>query len=269
MTPFQAYGDESAGQHFVSYATVLVPTASLEEIEAKIAELKISYGASAADSLHCRVLFAPDARRKSAWSAFTMDDVFALYSELVEAVKPNIVRAIVALANKAELPKEIPGGQWEHKDENFVGPMPWAPSWPFREKQIASFCAQGTMVPISKWPGLDAVTFWPDPDSTLIEFSGGRRKFSRMLAGYIDHGGGGEPSKIDVSYNQSAKPILLQLAGLIAYVAQRAAGAKLTPVDRKFKKLNDAIGAEKLRLGTAPDGGLGLNIPNSVPHRRQ
>jgi len=56
------------------------------------------------------------------------------------------------------------------------------------------------MIPISKWPGLKAVTFWPDPDSSVIEFAGGRRKISRMLSGFIDHGAGNEPQKIEVSY---------------------------------------------------------------------
>lgn len=268
MTSFQAYGDESAGNAFVAYGTVLVQTDSSDALEGKIAKLKIDYGASAADVLHCRVLFSPDARRKSVWSKLTMDEVFALYSDLVAAVKPSLVRTIVTLAEKAELPNEIPAGQWSHKDQNFIGPMDMAPSWSFRDKQMACLCAQGTMIPISKWPGLNDVTFWPDPDSTLIEFSGGRRQFSRALAGYIDHGGGNEPSQIAVSFSQSGKPALLQLADLVAYVAQRAAAAKHGPVDLKFKKLNEAIGAEKIWLGIAPDGGIGLNVPNSVLERR-
>jgi len=133
-------------------------------------------------TFHCRVLFNGDARRKSAWSKLAVGDVFNLYSDLVDLVKPSLTRTIVTIANKTELPDEIPGGQWETTDKNFVGPMNWASGWPFRDKQIASFCAQGTMIPISKWPGLKAVTFWPDPDSSVIEFAGGRRKFSQMLA---------------------------------------------------------------------------------------
>jgi hypothetical protein len=264
MTSFQAYGDESAGKAFVAYGTVLVRTDCRDSLDQRIAKLKIDYGASATDALHCRVLFAPDARRKSVWSKLSMDDVFSLYSDLVAAVKPSIARAIVALANKAELPEQIPGGPWQHEDKDFIGPMHWAPSWPFRDKQIACLCAQGTMIPISKWPGLDAVTFWPDPDSTLIEFGGGRQQFGRLLSGFIDHGGGQEPPRIEVSYSEVGKPTLLQLADLVAYAAQRAAAAKHDPVDQKFKKLNEAIGAERVRLGTAPDGGIGINIPNSV-----
>lgn len=265
---FQAYGDESVGLAFVAYGTVLAPTPNIEKLISQIAKVKAEYGGSPADTLHCRILFAPDARRKSAWSKLTMDDVFTLYSDLISAVKPSIARVIVALADKDELPNEIPEGSWQHRDNDFIGPMERAPGWPFRDKQIACFCAQGTMIPISKWPGLNAVTFWPDPDSTLIEFSGGRRQFNQMLGGYIDNGGGTQPKKIKVSYTQSAKPPLLQIADLVAYVSQRAAKAKLSPMDLKFRKLDDAIGAEKLRLGVPPEGGIGFDIPNSLLNRR-
>src|SRR5262249_53534436 len=129
---------------------------------------------------------------KSPWSRLTMDDVFGLYSDLVTLVKPVAMRTIVTLANKAELPDVIPGGQWEAADPNFIRPMNWNPGFPFRDKQIASLCAQGTMIPISKWPGIVAVSFWPDPDSSLIEFYGGKRKVSQSLAGFIDHGPGKE-----------------------------------------------------------------------------
>lgn len=265
---FEAYGDESAGARFVAYGTLLLPTANREAVEAKIAKLKVNYGASATDNLHCRVLFSGDARRKTAWSRLALGDVFDLYSELVKLVRPSLTRTIVTIANKAELPDEIPGRQWETTDKNFVGPMNWSSGWPFRDKQIASFCAQGTMIPISKWPGLKAVAFWPDPDSSVIEFAGGRRKFSRMLSGFIDHGPGEEPEKIEVSYQPSGKPELLQVADLIAYVAQRSAGAKFSPLDLKFKALDKLIGSEKLRIGVAPQGGIGCNIPNAILERR-
>ncbi len=265
---FDAYGDESAGTGFVAYGTLLLPTESREAVETQIAKLKIEYGASAADYLHCRVLFSGDARRKSAWSNLALNDVFDLYSELVTIVKPALTRIIVTIANKAELPDKIPGGQWEPADSSFVGPMNWSSGWPFRDKQIASFCAQGTMIPISKWPGLEAVTFWPDPDSSVVEFAGGRRKFSRMISGFIDHGTGREPDKIEVSYQSSGKPALLQAADLVAYVAQRSAGAKFSPLELKFKALDKLIGAEKLRIGVTPQGGIGYDIPNALLDRR-
>jgi hypothetical protein len=100
---FDAYGDESAGAGFVAYGTLLLPTASREAVEAKIAKLKIDYGASAVGNLHCRVLFSGDARGKTAWSKLAVSDVFDLYSDLVALVKPSLTRTIVTTANKAGL----------------------------------------------------------------------------------------------------------------------------------------------------------------------
>jgi hypothetical protein len=261
---FDAYGDESAGPDFVAYGTLLVPTESRADLESKIAQLKADHGVSATDDLHCRVLFSGDQRRKSVWAALTIADVFNLYSDLIAVVKPVVTRTIVTLANKKELPAVIPGGQWEAADPNFIGPTNWNAGFPFRDKQIAGFCAQGTMIPISKWPGIETVNFWPDPDGSLIEFYGGKRKVSQSLTAFIDHSPGKEPSKVKVSYLDSGKPVLLQVADLIAYVAQRSAGAKYGPMDLKFKALNKAIGAEQMRLGITPDGGIAFNIPNSM-----
>src|SRR5689334_18449962 len=97
--PYQAYGDESAGGAFVCYGTFVVAAENVQPIEQAIVA---SIGArGVADSLHCRVLFNAEARKKSAWSALAMDDVFELYSELIQAVKPLITRIIITLAEKS------------------------------------------------------------------------------------------------------------------------------------------------------------------------
>jgi hypothetical protein len=264
--PYDAYGDESPGQHFVAYGTLLVLTDKRENIDAEISKLKVDRGLPE-DDLHCRVLFSGDQRKKSPWSKLTMDEVFKLYSDLVTVVKPQLVRTIVTIADKKELPAEIPGGQWQAAND-FVGPMNWSRGFPFRDKQIAAFCAQGTMIPLSKSPGIENLTFWPDPDTSLIELYGGRRQFAHSLTSFIDHGDGQKPLKARVSYLEVGKPALLQVADLVAYVAQRSAHGKFGPNDLKFKALDKAIGAEKIRLGTAPDGGIGFNVANEVRDRR-
>lgn len=264
---YDAYGDESPGQRFVAYGTLLVPADKRENIEAEISKLKVERGLPE-DHLHCRVLFSGDQRKKSPWSKLNMDEVFKLYSDLVAVVKPQLARTIVTIADKQELPAEIPGGQWEHANNDFVGPMNWDRGFPFRDKQIAAFCAQGTMIPISKSPGIENMTFWPDPDTSLIELYGGRRQFANSLTAFIDHGDGKEPAKAEVSYLKQGKPSLLQVADLLAYVAQRSAHGKFSPNDLKFKALDEAIGAEKIRLGIPPNGGIGFDIPNAVRDRR-
>jgi hypothetical protein len=84
-----------------------------------------------------------------------------------------------------------------------------------------------------------------------------------MISGFIDNGTC-EPEKIEVSYQAAGKPVLLQVADLVAYVAQRSAGARFSPLDLKFKALNKLIGPEKVGLGVTPQGGIGYDIPNAL-----
>ncbi len=90
-----------------------------------------------------------------------------------------------------------------------------------------------------------------------------------MLSGFIDNGDRKEPPRATVMYSPSQKLPLLQIADLVAYVAQRCAGAGYDPIDLKFKELNKIIGAEQIKIGIAPDGGIGINVPNASLEFRQ
>jgi len=174
-----------------------------------------------------------------------------------------LVRKIVAVAKKADLPAVIPGGQWKASDPDYIGPLPWADGWAVGDKNIATWCAHGTMFPLSKWPGFNNIQFWPDPDHSLIATEGGRRKFSTQLSSFADHGGG-EPTRVDVMYSAESKPALLQIADALAYVTQRCAHGGSSPNDRRFKALIDQMRPERVLVGTTPQGDLGINVPNQV-----
>ena len=100
----------------------------------------------------------------------------------------------------------------------------------------------------------------------MIEMSGGRRRFSSMVSCYVDHGSAGEnpQGKIPVFYSTNTKPELLQIADLVAYVGQRQAMKGRSPNDLRFAKLWKQLDPEVIHLGIAPDGGIGINIPDSV-----
>jgi hypothetical protein len=191
-----------------------------------------------------------------------MDDVFALYTELNSRLSEFQSRKIVAIAKRKAFPSLIPGGQWQPMNADFIGPMEWSKGHDFGDKHIASHCARATMVPISKWPGLEHVRFWPDPDATPIELTDGRRQFSRTLGGFVDNGeqGGGRINLLTVT---GEKPALLEVADSIAYVTQRAASGKYSLNDRKFKSLHHLIGAEIVTFGRAPDGSFIVSVPNA------
>jgi hypothetical protein len=260
---YDAFGDESAGPQYVSYGVVLVAADKQADANSILAQVKTRFGASADDQLHCRVLFSGQQRKKSPWAGLNITEVFTLYSELMRDLNPLMIRKIVSIGKKSEFPNSISGAQWQHVDPNFIGPHPWSEGYDFGDKHIANLGAHGTMVPLSKWPGFDRVRFWPDPDTTPIETTAGRRQFSNMLSGFVDNGDGKEPPRVSVMYSSGPKPPLLQIADLVAYVSQRCAGAGYDHVDMKFKALNRIIEAEKIKIGIAPDGGIGINVPNT------
>lgn len=262
---YEAFGDESIGADHVAYATILVDSSRVTDAEHVIEQVKFSSGASARDVFHCRTLFSGQQRQKTAWANKTIVEIFDIYTKLLQELDGLLIRKIVTLAKKADFPTEVPGGQWEASDPSFIGPLRWNNGWEFTDKHIASVCAQGTMIPLAHWPKLENLRFWPDPDHTPIATSEGRRKFSRQLSGFVDHGRRGEePSKIDVAYSENGKPELLQIADLIAYVAQRCAHGGTAPNDRRFKQLNQQIDAERVRFGVSSDGGFGVEVPNTV-----
>lgn len=160
---YDAFGDESAGPEFVAYAVVLVADDKLGEAGSILARAKVRFGASADDELHCRVLFSGQQRSKSPWTNLNNIDVFALYSELMIDLKPLLVRTIVSLGKKSDFPKSIPGGQWQHIDPNFIGPLPWSNGYDYGDKHIANLGAHGTMIPLSKCPVLIRLDFGQTP----------------------------------------------------------------------------------------------------------
>jgi hypothetical protein len=149
---YDAFGDESAGPQFVSYAVVLVAADKQAEANAILAQVKSRFGASADDQLHCRVLFSGQQRKKTAWARLDAADVFDLYSQLMREIHPLMIRRIVSLGKKSDFPASIPGAQWQHVDPKFIGPLPWSSGYDFRDKHIANLGAHGTMIPLSKWP---------------------------------------------------------------------------------------------------------------------
>ena len=65
------------------------------------------------------------------------------------------------------------------------------------------------------------------------------------------------------SHSGGPKPPLLQIEDLVAYVSQRCAGAGYDQIDMKFEALNRIVAAEQITIGIAPDGGIGINVPNT------
>jgi hypothetical protein len=262
---YDAYGDESCGQEFVGYGVLVVPEHKVASAETITARIKVEFGGGAEQRLHCREMFAGHARAKGPWAKLSMVDVFHLYNRLFEELNVLKLRRLVAVARKADFPNEVPSLAMEHVDPVANVPPIFTKAFAYGDKQIAIHCAQATMIPLAKYPGLEMLRFWPDPDSTTIEWFTGRRVVKGEVGNFfVDMGPGQEPPKVKVMPTEGPKPTLLEVADAIAYVSQRSLTSSFNRNTQRFKALAHLIQAEQIRMGIAPDGGLGFNIPNAT-----
>jgi len=260
---FDAYGDESCGREYITYGLVLVPDDKSDSVLRVLAEVKAEFGGTADDALHCREIFAPYARQKSAWHRLGIAEVCDLYKRLFLRLEPLQLRRLVGIAKRSDFPEVFPGGPMTHIDPAHSGPLPATKDQVVGEKELASYCAMATAIPLSKWPGIENVRFWPDPDSSSISWFTGRRKFTGTLGGFIDIGHGKEPPRINVMNINGPKPKALEIADAIASISQRVMGRNEGPNGHRFKSLYEVIAPERVSVGIGPDGGLGINVPNS------
>src|SRR6202008_2570905 len=130
-----------------------------------------------------------------AWAPLDTSDVFRLYGELITELRGAGFHAVVATARKADFPSFIPPQAMVHVDPKSNLPPVMTNTIHFGDKQLAVWCAQGAMIPLSRKPGLDKVRFWPDPDTTSIEWIDKKRRASTAIGGFIDLGPALEPAE--------------------------------------------------------------------------
>jgi hypothetical protein len=153
----------------------------------------------------------------------------------------------------------------KHIDPTAKVPPVYTKAIEYGEKQSALSCARGTIIPLSKYPGLDRVRIWHDPDNSKIEWFSGRRSVINELGNFfVDNGPRQEPPQPKIMRYTGHKPPLLQIADAIASVGQRSKRADQSPNTLRFKSLLRLINPEQIVYGIMPDGGFGFNIPNST-----
>jgi hypothetical protein len=258
------FGDESCGSKFVAYGVLVVPEDQNAAGEAILAEVKKEFGGEANSKLHCRELFAGSSRSKSPWAHLNMADVFRLYEVLMTRLKEVGSRRIVTIARVADFPNHLPPAPMENVNAAAAHPPVWTKAMEFREKQIASFCAQGTMIPLARNPGLDHVRFWADPDTTSIDWIDKKRQATLTISGFIGLDAGKEPPRIKVMPIVGEKPKLLEVADVIAYAAQKTMAGGGGPNERRFQRLHEIIEAGLIRFAVALDGGFGFDVPDAL-----
>lgn len=262
MSPVHsAYGDESLGITHITYAVFSMPEEYQRPVEDKIAEIKRAYGGTETDRLHCRELFHSGHRQKTPWAKLTNDRVFALYGDVAKAINEGPVRRIVAYARRADFPKDFLVGALDNGQE--VPPIPNIKNYLMRDKEFAAQCAHGALLPLSKTPGFNNVRFWPDQDRSKIQWFVGSHQASRAASLLVSVGKDGQAERVQLMRAEGIKPVLLDVADLIAFVSQRASTGGSSPDDRRFADLFREIAPERIRMGLSPDGGLGFSVPDA------
>jgi hypothetical protein len=261
---YDAFGDESCGDQWVAYGLLLLPEREVEAATKILAEVKVAFAGQPAHPLHCRQIFAGDARRRSPWAHLKIDDVFKLYEVLFARLAATHPRRILVVARRADFPAVLPPMAMQHVDPSSGIPPRWTKEMPLGPKQLAVQCAQGAMIPLSKTPGLDKVRFHSDPDETKIDWFDRKRSATNAISPFfVDVGPDQEPEKGTVVRTSGQKPELLQVADAIAYIGQRGMSSKHSHNDQRFKALYQAIAPEKIRYMVGRDGGFGFDVPNS------
>lgn len=247
------FGDESVGDEVVSYGLLAVPTVDVPTVEGLLAITKQDFGGTASHKLHCREMFSGDARLKSPWAHLNSSDVFSLYERLARQISDAGLRRIACVARTGEFPSALPAeGGW--------------PKIVLGGKQLAAFCGNGAMIPLSRNPGMHRLRFWADPDSTPIAWFGGRRRATGALSAFFDHGIG-EPPRLATQPIIGEKPPLLEIADFVAYASQRGQSRRYGAMEQRFKALCSSLAPELLEFTRSPDGGFGIRVPNQSLQR--
>ncbi|HVI52077.1 MAG TPA: hypothetical protein VM661_12765 [Candidatus Sulfotelmatobacter sp.] len=250
-----AYGDESIDEKFVSYGVIAIDFDKINIAENIIIDAKTSLGAPAESRLHCRELFAGDARRKTSFSHLTTDDVFGMYEGIFRKLSSIGCRNISAVAKTSEFPKILPGGKMETVNDGIERPDVYTKSVNVTGKQIAVYCAWASMIPLSKNPGFSQVTFIPDIDNSSIEWFHGKTEQTNPLNNfYIENSTTKQPEKLNTLVIKDNKPPLLELADCIAYTSRRVMNNSMIGIGKKFMALYNAISPEEVLSGIGQDG---------------
>src|SRR4051812_12685894 len=99
--------DESLAGPFVTGSALRLPLASVDEALAAIAEIKTKRKLPICARIHCRVLFAGDARRKSPFRVLHPDGVHELLAECVTRMLALGGSWWGAWANRSTYPQQL------------------------------------------------------------------------------------------------------------------------------------------------------------------
>lgn len=236
----QAFLDDSITEEGIVCAAAVFPLERLQDAESALRTAKARVGVPVDAELHCRILFAGDARRGTLWENVEPDDIYAMAQHLCESLRPIGLQPVVCLIDRALIQSRFPA-------PGFPATMP-------SDKESASlaYCAVANHLVLDK-PGTQ-VRIWIDPDSTRIPWGIKKSRADKTRTSFwIDLGTGQDPLRVEPQIADRPKPPLLEMADLYAYITVQAHSGRGGKRVERFKKLYDIIKPQKFRF-RFPDG---------------
>ena len=235
-----AFLDDSITKEGIVCAAAVFPLERLQDAESALQMAKVRVGVSVDTQLHCRILFAGDARRGTPWENVEPDKIYEMAHDLCDALRPIGLQPVVCLIDRALIQPRFPS-------PDLPASMP-------SEKESASlaYWAVANHLVLGQ-PGTQ-VRIWIDPDSTRIPWGIRRSRADKARTNFwIDLGAGQDPLRVELQIADRPKPPLLEVADLYAYITIQAHSGRGGQRIERFKKLYDIIKPQNLRCHF-PDG---------------
>ena len=206
-----AFLDESTAKHIVTTGLVAVPEVALADAYLKIGQSKARFGLPRDASIHCRILFHADARRKSPFSNFSAENLDDLLMDCIIQLRTLGSTFWVAWVDRSKYPPTLrlfEGQEFRVTDKHLAGILSMAVTRALQDKM-------GT-----------APKLIYDPDRTKIDWGLARKMQASHFARITNHA---QPS------DQTTRP-LVDIADVVAYSASHALLSPHEPHNRKLRR---------------------------------
>jgi hypothetical protein len=233
--PTLALSDESTAGPYVTGGIVRLPTGNVAAALEAITVAKEKHGVAADARIHCRILFHPDARRKSAFKHLRVDDIHELLVECVLRLNSLGASWWGAWADQRAYPKElqlVDGERFAVSTKHLAGLVCFAALSSMEHRVAAEY----------------DLAF--DPDPTKIDWGLVRRQQATHFARV-------HPNAIELADPHKS---LLQMADVAAHTLAQSQLALLEPGNRKAKRfpvLLKRMSMEIARFAYEPPSNVG------------
>jgi hypothetical protein len=248
------FGDESAGEDFVSYAFVCIPSDEAAALGDQIEALKARYGLA---KLHCRILFSPNQRLKAGLGPLTTPQVISIYEELVGHLTSPNLRIVAARLRMSDFPKEQAASDGFPRVVN-------------DSKTMGIFCANAAIAPLKRDFTQVPMRIWPDHDGTKTEWLGKNQPASQAIGMFYDIDGIRDervrPAPL-AEMPDDARRSLFDVADLAAWLSNRAATGKNSNLHGPLMSLYAQLRPMEVRGRMGPRGAMSFTVPNEWPAR--